>query len=86
MASRVRTWLVVAAWFALNITMGNLNGWILKHHGFAYPAALTMVHMVVGWAMSSSNDRALALSALQKALAARKPPPGLIHHSVRGSP
>ena len=49
---QVRTWLVVAAWFALNITMGNLNGWILKHHGFAYPAALTMVHMVVGWAMS----------------------------------
>ena len=41
---------------------------------------------VVGWAMSASNDTALALSALDRALALRKPPPGLIHHSDRGSP
>ena len=41
---------------------------------------------VVGWAMSDSNDTALALAALDRALRLRKPPPGLIHHSDRGSP
>ena len=41
---------------------------------------------VVGWAASDTNDRALALEALQRALAARNPKPGLVHHSDRGSP
>lgn len=41
---------------------------------------------VVGWATSSCNDTVLALEALQTALKARKPPPGLLHHSDRGSP
>lgn len=41
---------------------------------------------VVGWATSANNDRFLALSALRAAIAQRRPPPGLIHHSDRGSP
>jgi putative transposase len=41
---------------------------------------------VVGWAASPNNDRELALKALHGAVAARRPPPGLIHHSDRGSP
>jgi transposase InsO family protein len=41
---------------------------------------------VVGWALSESNDTALARSALDRALAVRKPPRGLVHHSDRGSP
>ena len=41
---------------------------------------------VVGWAMSTSNDTTLALDALRRALRARKPPRGLVHHSDRGSP
>ena len=41
---------------------------------------------VVGWAASITNDRALALEALDRALAARNPKPGLVHHSDRGSP
>jgi putative transposase len=41
---------------------------------------------VVGWAWSENNDTALALDALGKALRARRPPPGLVHHSDRGSP
>ena len=41
---------------------------------------------VVGWATSSTNDRALALDALHAALVARRPRPGLVHHSDRGSP
>ena len=40
---------------------------------------------IVGWAMSDRMKRSLALSALQRAITLRRPPPGLIHHSGRGS-
>jgi transposase InsO family protein len=41
---------------------------------------------VIGWAASITNDRVLALEALDRALTARRPKPGLVHHSDRGSP
>ena len=41
---------------------------------------------VIGWALSDTNDRALALEALNQALRSRHPPRGLVHHSDRGSP
>ncbi len=41
---------------------------------------------VVGWAIGESNDTALALDALQRAVDHRSPAPGLLHHSDRGSP
>lgn len=40
---------------------------------------------VVGWALSSRLDRHLVLTALDRALTRRRPPPGLLHHSDRGS-
>ena len=40
---------------------------------------------VVGWAVSSYNDTALTLKALQMAIANREPTAGLIHHSDHGS-
>jgi transposase InsO family protein len=40
----------------------------------------------VGWATSESNDTDLALAALERAVRARKPPRGLLHHSDRGGP
>jgi putative transposase len=39
---------------------------------------------VVGWALERSMTSALTLAALQRALAERQPPPGLVHHSDRG--
>lgn len=39
---------------------------------------------VVGWALSLRLDRHLVLTALSRALARRRPPPGLLHHSDRG--
>lgn len=39
---------------------------------------------VVGWAMRDDLAAELALSALRMALAARRPAPGLLHHSDRG--
>ena len=40
---------------------------------------------VVGWAVGDRLHRDLTLAALRKALAMRRPPEGLIHHSDRGS-
>lgn len=39
---------------------------------------------VIGWATSASLDTTLPLTALQRALAVREPPRGLVHHSDRG--
>ena len=56
--------------------------------GWVYLAAIVDLfsRRVVGWAMSDANDTRLALAALDRALRRRKPPPGLTHHSDRGSP
>jgi transposase InsO family protein len=40
---------------------------------------------VVGWALSARLDRHLVLTALGRALARRRPPRGLLHHSDRGA-
>jgi putative transposase len=39
---------------------------------------------VVGWAVSDRLHKELALTALRRALAIRRPPAGLTHHSDRG--
>jgi putative transposase len=56
--------------------------------GWLYLAAILDLfsRRVVGFAMSAQNDRVLALEALKRALRARRPAPGLLHHSDRGSP
>lgn len=40
---------------------------------------------IVGWAMSDSLERHLVSAALHMAVKMRQPPPGLLHHSDRGS-
>lgn len=40
---------------------------------------------VVGWALGRSLDASLTLTALNRAVEARQPKPGLVHHSDRGS-
>ena len=40
---------------------------------------------VIGWAMSERITDDFTLDALDMALARRRPPPGLLHHSDRGS-
>ena len=40
---------------------------------------------IVGWQLSDRMKRGLAMGALQRAINLRRPPPGLIHHSDRGS-
>lgn len=40
---------------------------------------------IIGWAVSDRLKKDLALTALQRAIALRAPPAGIIHHSDRGS-
>jgi len=54
--------------------------------GWLYLAVLIDLYSrrVVGWAMSERIDTALAMGALNMALARRKPRRGLVHHTDRG--
>jgi putative transposase len=40
---------------------------------------------IIGWAVSDRLKKDLAITALKRAIAIRRPPPGVIHHSDRGS-
>ena len=55
--------------------------------GFAYVAVIldAWSRRVVGYAISRSIDVRLTLAALNAAIESRKPQPGCIHHSDRGS-
>ena len=55
--------------------------------GWLYLAVILDLHsrFAVGWAMSARITDDLTLDALDMALARRRPPPGLLHHSDRGS-
>jgi putative transposase len=62
--------------------------YIPTKEGWLYLAVLLDLfsRRVVGWSTSATNDRELALRALDHALRARRPGPGLVHHTDRGSP
>ena len=68
------------AWVTDMTYIWTLQGWL-------YLAVIIDLfsRRVVGWSMSERIDRKLALDALSMALAQRRPPRGLIHHSDRGS-
>jgi transposase InsO family protein len=61
--------------------------YIPTQQGWLYLAAVLDLasRRVVGWAMRDTLDPELAVSALEMAITNRRPAPGLIHHSDRGS-
>jgi putative transposase len=61
--------------------------YIWTGEGWLYLAVVLdlFARRVVGWAVSDRLHKELALDALRKALAIRRPSGGLIHHSDRGS-
>lgn len=61
--------------------------YIATDEGWLYLAIVMDLHSrrVVGWAFSSRIDRQLTQDALAMALGRRRPEPGLLHHSDRGS-
>jgi transposase InsO family protein len=69
------------AWVTDVTAIATDEGWL-----FLAPMIDLCSRRVVAWAASEHNDTALALDVLGKALRARRPPPGLLHHSDRGSP
>ena len=60
--------------------------YVATREGWLYLAVLIDVYSrrVVGWAMADHLRAELALDALAMALHARRPPPGLVHHTDRG--
>jgi transposase InsO family protein len=60
--------------------------YVPTREGWLYLAAVLDLasRRCVGWAMRPTLDAELALDALTMAFNARRPPPGLIHHSDRG--
>jgi len=79
LASRMKLTGVNQLWVA-DIT------YIRLHREFVYLAVLLDAYSrkVVGWELDRTLAARLVMAALQKAIAARKPPPGLVHHSDRG--
>jgi len=61
--------------------------YLWTREGWLYLAVVIdlFARRVVGWAVSERLHKELALAALHRALAVRRPSAGLIHHSDRGS-
>ena len=60
---------------------------IWTQEGWLYLAVVIDLHSrrVVGWCIDRRMTQALVIRALRMAIAQRKPPAGMIHHSDRGS-
>jgi putative transposase len=61
--------------------------YLLTAQGWLYLAAVMDLYSrkIVGWATSHSLETSLVKAALEQAQKERRPPPGLLHHSDRGS-
>ena len=61
--------------------------YLWTQEGWIYLAVVIDLYSrrVVGWSMDRRMKKALVIQALMMAINLRKPPPGLIHHSDRGS-
>jgi putative transposase len=60
--------------------------YIRLHREFVYLAVILDAYSrkVVGWELDRTLAARLPIAALEKAIAERQPPPGLVHHSDRG--
>jgi putative transposase len=61
--------------------------YVYTRRGWSYLAVVLDLgsRRVVGWQVGSTMEESLVLSALAQAIEQRNPPPGLIHHSDRGT-
>jgi transposase InsO family protein len=71
---------------ANRIWAGDLTA-IATRAGWLYLAVLLDLYSrrVIGWAMSATPDKQVAVGALRMAVERRQPPPGLIHHTDQGA-
>ena len=72
---------------APNQVWGTDITYLWTQEGWIYLAVVIDLYSrrVVGWSMDRRMKKALVLRALIMAVSLRKPPPGLVHHSDRGS-
>jgi transposase InsO family protein len=79
LASRMKLTGVNQLWVA-DIT------YIRLHRDFVFLAVIldAFSRKVIGWELDRTLAARLPLAALEKAIAERKPPPGVVHHSDRG--
>ena len=72
---------------APNQAWGTDITYLWTQQGWIYLAVVIDLYSrrVVGWCMDRRMKKALVIRALMMAVNLRKPPPGLIHHSDRGS-
>lgn len=72
---------------APNHAWGTDITYLWTQQGWIYLAVVIDLYSrrVVGWSMDRRMKKALVIRALMMAVNLRKPPPGLIHHSDRGS-
>ena len=70
-----------------NQAWGSDITYLWTQEGWVYLAVIIDLYSrrVVGWSMDRRMKKALVIRALMMAINLRKPPPGLIHHSDRGS-
>ncbi len=68
------------------VWLGDIT-YITTEEGWLYLAALLDLYSrkIIGWNTADRIDRMLTLTALETALRVRRPSPGLIHHTDRGS-
>ncbi len=61
--------------------------YVPTHEGWLFLAAVMDLYSrkIVGWSMREDLEAPLVVDAISMAIARRKPKPGLIHHSDRGS-
>jgi len=70
-----------------NQVWGSGITYLWTQEGWVYLAVVIDLYSrrVVGWAMDRGMKKALVIRALMMAVNLRQPPPGLIHHTDRGS-
>jgi putative transposase len=61
--------------------------YIRLRHEFVFLAVVLDAYSrkVIGWELSKKMNTALSLAALEMAIGARRPPPGVVHHSDQGT-
>lgn len=72
---------------APNQVWGTDITYLWTQEGWVYLAVVIDLYSrrVVGWAIDRRMNKALVIRALMMAITLRNPPPGLLHHSDRGS-
>lgn len=86
------TWAVYPNWAATVEVTGPNQLWVADltyirlQSEFVYLAVVLDVYSrrVAGWCLGRSLQASLCITGLERAIADRKPPPGLVHHSDRG--